>query len=229
MIKRDHTPSMMVGNRRDAIVILLSMNAKRLGIGVIIIILAVLGWYLGSPLFFDTVVDEELPPSASKLTEDEKMMVEEMESLTLEEVEAMPEVERMEKKEMMEELGQKMPDTVADEPMTSEPAVALSGAFQDADSFHQGSGKATIYALPDGKNILRFEDFMVTNGPALSVYLVHSTDGNVDSGFLDLGTLKGNKGNQNYAIPAGTDLSSYGSVVIRCVPFRVTFATASLR
>src|SRR3989344_8701503 len=205
------------------------MNAKHISIGAAIVIVAGFGCYLGAPLFFDTVVDEELPPAASELTEDERMMVKEIESLTPEQVEAMPEAERMEKKEMMEELGQKMPDTVADEPMTSEPAVALSGAFQDADSFHQGSGKATIYALPDGKNIIRFEDFMVTNGPALSVYLVHSTDGNVDSGFLDLGTLKGNKGNQNYAIPAGTDLSSYGSVVIRCVPFRVTFATASLR
>ena len=127
-----------------------------------------------------------------------------------------------------EKLGQKMPDTVADEPMESQPTVELSGTFKDADSFHRGSGKATVYILPDVKRVLRFEDFSVTNGPALSVYLVRSADGNVDFGFLDLGKLKGNKGNQNYDIPAGTDLSLYESVVIWCVPFRVTFATASL-
>jgi hypothetical protein len=36
-------------------------------------------------------------------------------------------------------------------------------------------------------------------------------------------------GNQNYDIPAGTDLSRYQSVVIYCKPFHVVFATATLR
>lgn len=205
------------------------MSPKRISIGIAVLVIAGIAWYLGSPLFFDTVVDEQLPPAISGLTDSEKMKIEKMESLTSEQVQAMPESERMEAKREMEELGQKMPDTVTDEPMESQPAVQLSGSFKDADSFHRGSGKATVYSLPDGKRILRFEDFTVTNGPALSVYLVRSADGNVDSGFLDLGKLKGNKGNQNYDIPAGTDLSSYGSVVIWCVPFGVTFATASLQ
>lgn len=185
-------------------------------------------WYLISPLFFDTVVDEQLP-LPSGLTDTERAKIEDIESLTPEEVETMPDAERMEKKRILEELGQKMPDTIANEPMASQPTVEVSGRFKDADSFHRGSGKATIYTLPGGKRVLRFEDFTVTNGPALSVYLVRSADGNVESGYLDLGKLKGNKGNQNYDIPAGTDLSSYRSVVIWCVPFRVTFATASLK
>ena len=193
-----------------------------------VIVLAVI-WYLASPLFFDTVVDEKLPPSTAGLTEDEQKMVKEIESLAPQQVESMSETERMEAKRTMEELGQKMPDTVADEPMESQPTVELSGTFKDADSFHRGSGKAAVYILPDGKRVLRFEDFSVTNGPALSVYLVRSVDGNVDSGFLDLGKLKGNKGNQNYEIPVGTDLSAYSSVVIWCVPFGVTFSTASLQ
>src|SRR3989338_8723093 len=120
-------------------------------------------------------------------------------------------------------------DTIVDEPMDSEPTVELSGSFKDADSFHSGSGTATVYVLPDGKRVLRFEDFSVTNGPALSVYLVRSIDGNVDSGFLDLGKLKGNKGNQNYDLSEDIDLASYKSVIIWCVPFGVTFATASLQ
>lgn len=188
-----------------------------------------IAWFLLSPIFFDTVVDEELPSSISGLSDTEKMQMEAIESLTQEEVQAMPEAQRMEAKRVMEELGQKMPETIADEPMASSPTVTLQGTFKDADNFHRGSGMASVFTLPDGKHILRFENFTVTNGPALSVYLVRSGDGNVDSGFLDLGKLKGNKGNQNYEIPAGTDLREYGSVIIWCVPFKVTFTTATLQ
>jgi len=42
------------------------------------------------------------------------------------------------------------------------------------------------------------------------------------------GQLKGNIGDQNYDIPAGTDLSAYGSVVIWCEMFGVLFSPATL-
>jgi hypothetical protein len=48
------------------------------------------------------------------------------------------------------------------------------------------------------------------------------------AGYLDLGSLKGNIGNQNYEIPAGTDISEYQSVVIYCLPFHVIFSTATI-
>lgn len=172
---------------------------KKLLISVGVAVALAVVWYLLSPLFFDTIVDEQLSPSILRLSDAEKMKVEEIESLTPAQVEV------------------------------AEPTIALSGTFKDADSFHRGSGKATLYILSDGKRVLRFEDFTVTNGPALSVYLVRSVDGNVDSGFLDIGKLKGNRGNQNYEIPADTDLSAYHSVIIWCVPFSVTFAIALLQ
>jgi len=206
-----------------------SIPMKKFLLSLGIIGILTVAWYLGSPLFFDTVVNEELPSTTSELTDSERMVIEKMESLAPAQVGAMSEEEVMEAKKMMDELGRKMPDTVADEPMESQPAIALSGTFKDADSFHRGSGKATVYVLPEGKKVLRFEDFSVTNGPALSVYLVRSADGNVDSGFLDLGKLKGNKGNQNYELSEDIDLVSYQSVVIWCVPFGVTFSTAVLQ
>lgn len=202
---------------------------KKILISIGAVVAIAIAWFLLSPIFFDTVVDEELPSSISGLSDTEKMQMEAIESLTQEEVQAMPEAQRMEAKRVMEELGQKMPETIADEPMASSPTVTLQGTFKDADNFHRGSGTASVFTLPDGKHILRFENFTVTNGPALSVYLVRSGDGNVDSGFLDLGKLKGNKGNQNYEIPAGTDLREYGSVIIWCVPFKVTFTTATFQ
>ena len=66
-----------------------------------------------------------------------------------------------------------MPDESMEEPMPdpAEPVAILTGSFMDADRFHQGSGDAKVFRLPDGRTILRFENFNVTNGPALSVLL----------------------------------------------------------
>ena len=116
----------------------------------------------------------------------------------------------------------------------SEVALIKTGEFKDADSFHRGSGQATIYSGPDGSFLLRLEDLRVTNGPALHVYLSRHEDpdnpGEVkDLGFVDLGDLKGNRGNQNYPIPSDVDITSYNSVVIYCKPFEVVFSVASLQ
>ena len=112
--------------------------------------------------------------------------------------------------------------------------VALSvGSFRDADSFHRGSGNATIYSAPGGGLLLRLEDLNVTNGPALHVILsphpdpMRSPDVK-QAGYVDLGPLKGNRGDQNYSIPTGYDVSAAGSVVIYCKPFSVVFSVASL-
>ncbi|MCH7583000.1 MAG: DM13 domain-containing protein [Acidobacteria bacterium] len=48
------------------------------------------------------------------------------------------------------------------------------------------------------------------------------------TGYVDLGGLKGNIGDQNYEIPSGNDVSGYGSVVIYCRPFQVIFSVAIL-
>lgn len=119
----------------------------------------------------------------------------------------------------------------APEAQAIQPVVVLQGQFKDAGSFHKGSGTGTIYQLPDGGHLLRLEDFTVTNGPDLHVLLASnpSPTGRADLGdYVDLGSLKGNIGNQNYEIPADTDLSQFKSVVIYCKPFHVVFSTAAL-
>lgn len=107
----------------------------------------------------------------------------------------------------------------------------VRGTFTDADSFHKGSGLARV--VRDGaERVLRLEEFRVTNGPDLYVYLAAHPQprsrGDVDEGFVNLGRLKGNIGAQSYSIPAGVDLARYRSGVIYCRAFHVVFSTATL-
>ena len=104
--------------------------------------------------------------------------------------------------------------------------VLASGQFRDGDPGHSGKGTAEVQRLPDGKLNLFLRDFSVTNGPDLFVYL--GEKGGRDEDGLTLGELQANNGNQNYAIPAGTDLTRYDRVIIWCRQFRVNFAFAEL-
>jgi hypothetical protein len=108
-----------------------------------------------------------------------------------------------------------------------EPVSTLSGQFVGAgDGIHNTEGIAKEIRLEDGKKFIRFENFKVTNGPDLFVYL--STDKSA-SDFIDIGRLKANIGNQNYEIPEGTDLTKYGTVLIWCKAFSVLFGSADLK
>jgi Electron transfer DM13 len=123
----------------------------------------------------------------------------------------------------------------ADFPLQPEKAFAqdqqsqstLSGQFMGVgDGIHDAEGIAKQISLEDGRQFVRFENFKVTNGPDLFVYL--ATDKSA-SDFVDLGKLKANNGNQNYQIPPGTDLSKYNTVVIWCKAFSVLFGSAELK
>ena len=131
--------------------------------------------------------------------------------------------------EMRAQIAGMMPEMMA----PAAPVVLKSGAFRDADSFHNGEGSATVYELPDGSHVLRFEDFRVTNGPDLRVLLATHPDPQGRNevqgpGYVELGKLKGNISNQNYPFPEGVSPDDYGSVVIYCKPFHVVFSVAPL-
>ena len=115
--------------------------------------------------------------------------------------------------------------------MPDEPTVLAMGSFIDIDPIHGAVGTATIYELPSGERVLRFEDFRSKNGPDLHVYLSidapKSTFAGLGDNAVHLGALKGNVGNQNYEVPADIDLSPFMSVVIYCRPFHVVFSTAA--
>ena len=106
--------------------------------------------------------------------------------------------------------------------------VALaSGPFKVAD---EGSarGAATVVRRAGGDRVLTLTHFAVNNGPDLRVYLAPG-DGRDVNKHIDLGGLKGNKGNQKYDVPASADIDRYRTVVIWCRAFTVAFARATLR
>ena|SRR5437870_4551599 len=106
-----------------------------------------------------------------------------------------------------------------------------SGQFHSGA--HETKGMATVFQLADGKKTLRLTNFETSNGPDVHVYLISAEDAKDNdtvtrAGFVDIGSLKGNIGDQNYDLPANTDLARYRAVTIWCKRFSVNFGTAPL-
>lgn len=101
---------------------------------------------------------------------------------------------------------------------------------------HTTSGTVRILRQPSGDHVLTLENLDTSNGPDVHVWLsaadvVEGTGGWFVAGgadHFDLGLIKGNQGNQVYAIPAGVDLKKYKSVDLWCVQFSVSFGAAQL-
>lgn len=109
----------------------------------------------------------------------------------------------------------------------------FTGKFQG--KVHKTEGRATVYQEGDGKLVLRLTNFKTSNGPDVHVILVATKDTNDDAHSLksnteriELGKLKGNEGDQNYEIPAGTDLMRFRAVSIYCERFDANFGVAPL-
>ena len=86
----------------------------------------------------------------------------------------------------------------------------------------------------DGQTVLRFSDsFRASNGPDLKVFLspqgLDTVSGKTaTNGAVKLGLLESTKGAQEYVLPAGVNLSQFGSVLIHCEQFSVLWGGATL-
>lgn len=111
------------------------------------------------------------------------------------------------------------------------PNVLATGPFQSQE--HPTSGSASLVQLPDGSHVVRLENLASSDGPDVKVWLSDREAGGdwfkYRSGrFLDLGPVKATHGNQNFAVPPGTDLSGLDTVVLWCDRFSVAFGSAAL-
>ncbi|MGH2729625.1 MAG: DM13 domain-containing protein [Actinomycetota bacterium] len=176
-------------------------TAVMVGAGAVVALVAVLLWFQPWKLWVDDRVNEAVPGS----------------------VEA-------EADEPDQEQPSPADDTAHGPIRPAGPTTIASGEFRSLE--HTTEGRALVLELPNGDRFLRFEDFETSNGPDLKVYLssapASSDDDAFNDDFVDLGTLKGNVGNQNYAIPPDVDLKEYASAVVWCRRFSVGFAVAPL-
>ena len=114
----------------------------------------------------------------------------------------------------------------------SSPKSLVSGQFYSI--LHPTAGTATIYEMGDGTHVLRLTNFSTSNGPDVHVYMVAADDAKEvaaveRAGFIDLGVIKGNVGDQNYTLGTDLDLAKYRAVSIWCKRFSVNFGAAALR
>jgi hypothetical protein len=179
-------------------------------VAVAVVVLAPAAWYLGSPLFVRSELQE--PPIVAVAPTPGPTVAESTTPAP----------------------GAKAPGAAPTAAATAEPTseptappVVRSGDFAGADDFHFGSGRATVTVAPDGNSTLRFDDFSVRNGPDLYVYLSPDPAGYAE-GAIELGRLRATDGSFNTPIPPNTDATGARSVVIWCREFAVLFAVAPL-
>ena len=113
-----------------------------------------------------------------------------------------------------------------DAPSEPAPVELARGGFRSHE--HVTAGTARVIRDTDGRRYLTLTSFSTSPGPDLRVRLVPggSFDGGTD-GAVDLGALKGNRGDQQYVIPRGLDVGGH-TVVIWCRAFSAPFGSAVL-
>jgi hypothetical protein len=189
----------------------------------------VLWWFEPQALLFDRVVDEDFPAAEpapdAPATSDEDTPEPEEPTGPQPDTEDGDDPQDPDTEPGTEEEGE---EGVA-EPAGPQPLY--DGTFASRNRYTV-TGGAIVYALEDGSRTLRLEPFESTNGPDLYVYLTtadHADDDPaLDADHVDLGELRGNIGNQNYAIPDDVDLAAYDTVVIWCRRFSSSFGAADL-
>jgi len=199
-------------------------------------------------LFIDVTVDEALPTVAVEETIEPSSDTSAQESAGNAGQDASADSSAEEQSATESNAGAAAADSVAgsaansNADATTEPSaeetpkrtVTAEGTFISHE--HPTAGTARIITLEDGSRVLRLVGLDTDNGPDLKVWLaaapvIEGRDGWFvfdDDEYLSLGALKGNKGNQNYAIPDDADISDLTSVTIWCERFSVSFGAAEL-
>jgi Electron transfer DM13 len=117
--------------------------------------------------------------------------------------------------------------------------ILQTGSFYPV--VHAGSGTVKIIQKIDGKRVLRLENFTTDNGPVIYVWLSTAVEPKSSAAVgvnvgdyeqigdpIPTGTIYP-IASQDFDIPDTLNLSSFKSIVIWCVKFKVNFASAALQ
>ena len=184
---------------------------KKIVLLIILLILAGAAWYIFSVISGTKELDEPSPldtvlPPSHEVDDALDTMDEETKA-------------QFEKK--VEEMKDKV--MVAADEMPQTPSIVAQGEFQRRA--HRVEGRALLIEH-GGKKTLRFENFKTINGPNLHIYLSSSLG---ISDAIDLGEIRGTKGNINYPVDGAIDTDKYNKVLVWCEPFRVLFSYTELK
>jgi hypothetical protein len=133
-----------------------------------------------------------------------------------------------------DQLSVAAPVAAPSSPAAGAATVLRHGSFVTHE--HETSGTARLVRHSDGTHHLELAGLDTSDGPDLRVWLtdrpvIAGPDGwrMFDDGrHVELGKLKGNRGDQVYAVPADVDPAAFRSVSIWCKRFAVSFGAASL-
>jgi hypothetical protein len=167
------------------------------------LVLVIIGWYLGSPLFIRTTVNEPPPQAAA------------------------PSAAAPATSPAATAGGDATPS------FRQTTTFSRRGQLQYVDALHNGKGAVvmgvTSFCCPSGDlYFLRFEDVAITNAPDVHVYLSPDRGGKwTEATSKYLGPLKATNGSFNYDV-APSDAGVYGSVIVWCRAFSVLVTWADL-
>jgi len=177
------------------------------------------GYWALSPLFVTKEAHDGLP--ATELTELDDL--DEIESIggidtekDLNDIDDISEVNKSQEKD----------EPVVKPPEKNSPEILSYGPFEiTGTSGHPASGNVRVIPKPTMETVIQYENYSGTNCPDLHVYLASDMDA---TKFIDLGEAKGDKGDTNYLVREGVNLTEYPYVLTWCRAFGVLFDYAKI-
>jgi hypothetical protein len=127
-----------------------------------------------------------------------------------------------------------VPEDDQEMPELNAPVIVSVGRFERLDPIRWAQGDVTIYEQTDALPVVRLENFSTARGPDLRVFLSRSpqpqspAEMRLEGAEIDLGTLQGDYGAQNFLLPQAVDLRLYGSVVLYSPSLDMIYSYAPL-
>jgi hypothetical protein len=172
--------------------------AIRIGAIVAVILVAAIGWYLGSPLFIRTTANEALPTAAATAASTSAAST------------------------ATSAAGTPAPAATA---VTS---VLRRGQLQYVDALHNGKGAVLIIAVDAKQFLRFEDVAITNAPDVYVYLSKDRGGKWSEAQSTYLGPLKATNGSFNYELPSPIDLAAYGSVVVWCRAFAVLVTWADL-